>query len=485
MCWMSAMRLKKFHSWSITSQLAWIYTLSSFGILALTVFALYWIFTTRLEAENYQFLQNKVLILKNLLHTKPANVATLNEETVLEPPIYHYYVRVVDATGYTIIETPGMDQIAPQNVFSTLFVNTTEETQVRYWRPHQKKSNHGKHNSRFLLLNTAVKIYPANESQFFIQIAMDISAQQKMIEDYQRDMVIVLLIGIIGSAAVVIVVTRKGLRPLADITQSTQRISIAQLKERLNPADWPRELTQLAIAFNHMMDRIEEGFTRLSQFSGDLAHELRTPITNLRGEAEVALSRSRSPEEYRKVLESSLEEFERLSRLIKNLLFLARAENPQMAIQLSRIEIDSVLQEIRDFYSISAEEKAITIRCESHGLTMNADRQLLGQVLSNLVANALQYTPAGGMITLIAQRGADQRIHLSVSDTGQGIPPEHIPRLFDRFYRVDSARSLQTGGTGLGLAIVKSIMDLHKGQIVIASQLGQGTTITLIFPAVG
>ncbi len=472
------MWIKKFHRWSITSQLAWIYTLSSFIILALTVLAIYWIFTTRLENENNQFLQNKVFILQKLLHAKPATVANLTQEVVVEPPIYHYYARVLDATGNIIIETPGMQKVAPVGIFPPIS-RIENQIQIRYWKSHQKKSDHQKH---FLLVNAGTKTYPAGESQPFIQIAMDISAQREMIESYQRDMGIVLLIGILGSAAVVVFVTRKGLRPLADITRSTQRISISQLKERLNPADWPRELAQLAIAFNLMMDRIEEGYIRLSQFSGDLAHELRTPITNLRGEAEVALSRSRSNEEYRKVLESSLEEFEKLSRMIKNLLFLARAEDPHRVIHLSPIDIDAVFEDIRDFYSPSAEEKGVNLECENYGFSLSADRQLLGQMLSNLVANALQYTPAGGTVKLSAQKTVENQIQIAVSDTGQGIPEEHISRIFDRFYRVDTARSQQTGGTGLGLAIVKSIMDLHKGQVKIESQLGHGTTIFLIFP---
>jgi two-component system, OmpR family, heavy metal sensor histidine kinase CusS len=471
-------RPKKFRCWSLTAQLALIYTLSIFGILILTVLSIYWIFTTRLEHENMQFLQNKIFVLQKLLHTNPTTIANLTEEVVIEPPIYHYYSRVLDANGRIIIETPGMRRVAPQSIFLQN-PETGGSMQVHYWRPHKDKVDHQKH---FLLVNAESKTNFHRESTLFIQIAMDISGQREMVESYQRDMGIVLLMGILSSAAIVILVTKKGLRPLTAITQSTQRISIAQLQERLNPADWPRELTHLAMAFNLMMDRIEEGFTRLSQFSGDLAHELRTPITNLQGEAEVALSRPRTKEEYRRVLESSLEEFERLSRLIKNLLFLARAENPQMVIHAATIEIEDLFQDIRDFYSVSAEEKGVTICCNSQELSLRADRQLIGQALSNLVANALRHTLPGGTITLAAQCIGHQYIQLSVSDTGEGIPTEHLPRLFDRFYRVDSARSLQTGGTGLGLSIVKSIMDLHKGQVTLTSELGQGTTVRLLFP---
>lgn len=463
---------KKFHQWSILSQLAWVYILSSFGILALTILLLYWIFTTRLENENDQFLRNKLAILQRLSNTYLPTDPALHEEIVIEPPLYHYFSRIVGENNQMLIETPGMNEKIPMAAFNKNN-KITNTVQIKQWKAPKKIEGHEKH---YLLLSAGIS---ADEPKKFIQIAMDISSQRKMIEGYQRDMMLVLIMSIMGSASIVIFLTGRGLRPLAEMTKSIRYISIAQLKERLNPADWPTELSNLAGDFNNMMNRIEEGVIRLSQFSADLAHELRTPINNLIGEAEVILSRPRSSAEYQKTIESSLEEFSRLSRLINNLLFLARAENPQMAITYSWIEIDPLIENIRDFYLAIAEEKSITMSCQKSCLQVKADRQLLGQALSNLVANALQYTPQGGIITLVAHRLSNQKIQILVGNTGQGIPPEHLPHLFDRFYRVDSARSWQTGGTGLGLAIVKSIMDLHKGRVDITSQTNEGVMVTL------
>ena len=185
---------------------------------------------------------------------------------------------------------------------------------------------------------------PENKQQWYIQIAKDISEQSAIIEDTQESLIIILLLGMVVSVVISILVTRKNLQPLLKITDSIHRITVTQLKQRLEPALWPSELSVLALAFNRMLDRIEEGFTRLSQFSSDLAHELRTPINNLIGEAEIALSKSRSNEDYRSTLESSLEECHRLAHMIENLLFLARAENPSQKIDCSWINVQDYLR---------------------------------------------------------------------------------------------------------------------------------------------
>lgn len=449
---------KKFRQRTLTVQLTWIYTLVSCGILTLTMSSLYYIFVDRLHKENTLFLNNKATFIQALSSDLVPNNLALKQEIEVEPLLYHYYARLLDDNGHIILETPGMSQIAPVSTFQVMPSGE--------W----KSSRNHKH---YLLFSTSS-----------VQIAKDIHQQHEMIEADQQDIILILLIELFISAVVVIWVTRRGLKPLMNITHSIERVSTAQLKERLDPTDWPRELSHLANGFNQMVDRIEKGVGRLTQFSGDLAHELRTPINNLRGEAEVALSRPRTNEEYQKVLESSLEEFERLSRMINSLLFLARAENPQTAIILSEVDMDGLLQDIHDFYLVSAEEKNITIEYEKTCLRMKADRQLLGQALGNLVANALRYSPPGSNITLMAKQLGDQII-ISVIDVGQGIPSQSIPRLFDRFYRLDSSRSWQTGGFGLGLSIVKSIMDLHQGLVKIASEVGKGTAVHLIFPSIG
>jgi two-component system heavy metal sensor histidine kinase CusS len=204
---------------------------------------------------------------------------------------------------------------------------------------------------------------------------------------------------------------------------------------------------------------------------------LRTPINNLRGEAEVALARSRAPEDYQSVLASSLEEFERLSRMIDNLLFMARADDPQEAIHRIRFDTRQAIEAVREFYEAVAEERDVEVTC-CGAAWLRGEPMLFRRAVSNLLGNALRYTPAHGRIHLAVSTHNDQCVELSVRDTGSGIAAEHLAKVFDRFYRIENS----PGGTGLGLAIVQSIMRLHGGAATIQSELGQGTTVTLKFP---
>jgi two-component system heavy metal sensor histidine kinase CusS len=227
-----------------------------------------------------------------------------------------------------------------------------------------------------------------------------------------------------------------------------------------------------------MLERLEDSFTRLSQFSADLAHELRTPIANLLGEAEVALTRPRTPEEYRAVIESSVSECERLSGLVDNLLFLARAEAADRHIKPEMFDGRTAVEKIVAMYEPIAEEQGVRLTSGGGG-EIYADPMLFSRALNNLLENALRFTPAGGSIS-ISIDAESTASRLSVQDTGSGIPAEHLPRVFDRFYRVDSARSSR--GSGLGLALVKSIVQLHGGTAKIESETDRGTRVTLTFP---
>jgi two-component system heavy metal sensor histidine kinase CusS len=231
-----------------------------------------------------------------------------------------------------------------------------------------------------------------------------------------------------------------------------------------------------------MLDRLEDSFDRLSRFSADLAHELRTPVTNLRGEVEVALGKPRSPEEYREVLGSCLEETVRLAGIIDSLLFLARAESAGAQIRRERVDVGRELSVVCDFYEAAASERGVSLHIAPRGeVAADVDRTLLQRALGNLVENSLAHTPAGGSVTLSAER-REAAVRIDVADTGSGIAPEHLPRLFDRFYRVDHSRSAGKGGTGLGLAIVKSIAELHGGLARVESVPGQGTRVVLLLP---
>jgi two-component system, OmpR family, heavy metal sensor histidine kinase CusS len=199
------------------------------------------------------------------------------------------------------------------------------------------------------------------------------------------------------------------------------------------------------------------------------------------GEAEVALTRTRTPEEYQQLLGSSLEEYAKLARMIDSLLFLARAESPETHIACTLFDARKELEALQDFYDAMAEEYEVEVFCQGHALVY-ADPILFRRALSNLLSNGLQYTPRGGTVTLSVTQADDGTVIVRVRDTGIGIAPEHLPKIFDRFYRVDPARSQRRPGMGLGLAIVKSIMALHGGTITVESVPHQGTTITLRFP---
>src|SRR4029453_13982588 len=240
----------------------------------------------------------------------------------------------------------------------------------------------------------------------------------------------------------------------------------------------PRELQPMAIAFDEMLKRLDDSFTRLSQFSADLAHELRTPIANMLGEAQVALSRDRSSAEYRETIESTIGECERLSGIVDNLLFVARAEGARGRVEREGLgaggepvegkgfDARAAVEKIAAFYETIAEDRHVAIRCSGQG-QISADPALFERAVGNLVDNALRFTPENGSIQIaLAERTKD--FEVVVSDNGSGIAPEHLPRVFDRFYRAESSRG--SDGAGLGLALVKSIVDLHGGAARIQSE---------------
>jgi two-component system heavy metal sensor histidine kinase CusS len=380
---------------------------------------------------------------------------------------------VLDEQGHVQLETSEMKDLLPVSMFPapTAIANQPLNTIKRELPPRRS----------FLLLSVKAPMGPAGRESRTLQIALDVSTRAALMADYRRKLLLMLVLGLVFAAVVGSWLARKGAQPLVEITKSARHITASQLHERIVVSQWPAELAELAAAINAMLDRLEDSFTRLSQFSGDLAHELRTPINNLRGEAEVALARSRRPEDYQEILTSSLEEYERLSRMIDGLLFLARSDHPNTVVERvmfdARKEVDSVCE----FYEALAREQEVQVTCEGQA-SINGDPLLFRRAVSNLLANALRHTPAQGAVRLALQPLPHAGAELSVSDSGPGIAPEHLPRVFDRFYRANQSRSTTQDGIGLGLAIVQSIMRLHGGTATVCSQLGKGSTFTLRFP---
>jgi two-component system heavy metal sensor histidine kinase CusS len=287
--------------------------------------------------------------------------------------------------------------------------------------------------------------------------------------------------GLAALAAIVLsyVLVRRALRPLRRISQEAGRITADGLSTRLDENQTAPELHDLSVSLNGMLARLQRGFELLSHYTENLAHDLRTPVNNLRGQTEVALSRPRSVEDYQALLASNLEEYERLTRMIENVLFLARAGNAQIALRRSELALGEQLGQVAAYFEDLAGEGGVSLKVEAPG-TIEADPVLFRRALSNLVSNALRYTPSGGLIELTAARVPGGTV-VTVSNPGPRIPPEQLDKVFERFYRGDEARSNSADSMGLGLAIVRSIMDLHQGKALAESSEGL-TRFSLLFP---
>ena len=303
---------------------------------------------------------------------------------------------------------------------------------------------------------------------------------------------------------------RRVLRPVDQMTQAARRIEAERLAERLEGAEADDELGRLARTLNEMLARLEAGFAQMRRFSADASHELRTPLTILKGEIEVALRSAREPAEYEQILASALEEVERMARLVDDLLMLSRADAGALRWDRELVELDRLVEEAAKQGEVLARGREVQVAIQGlEPLIAHGDEQRLRQLLLNLVDNAVKYTPPAGRVTLSLRRvGGEidglpapspgavpghpiiqspnhppvEWAEITVSDTGVGIPPEALPRVFERFYRVDGARSREAGGTGLGLCIAKTIAAAHAGTIRVQSAPGVGSTFTVRLP---
>lgn len=333
----------------------------------------------------------------------------------------------------------------------------------------------------------------------FIDVLLDRWTDAALLEGYRRELTMLLGAALAGSALLGFWIARRGLRPLQTLASAMSRVDVQALDHPIDmtgTADGaPTEVIALVASFETMRERLNRAFAALTQFSTELAHEFRTPLHILLQQTEVALSRSRTPDEYRDVLASSLEELHRLNRMVDDILFLARAEDPRARINRTSLPVATELADIVDYLEPLASEGGVGLVAEpAEAIVVSADRMLLRRALVNVVTNAIRHTPSGGTVTLAAERRGEA-VAIEVRDTGMGIPAAELSRVFDRYFRVmdgafdtaadqDIARDAErTGGTGLGLAIVRGIMSLHGGTASVRSTPGRGTWVTLVFPS--
>jgi heavy metal sensor kinase len=269
-------------------------------------------------------------------------------------------------------------------------------------------------------------------------------------------------------------------KPLKHIIGTVRTISAENLKNRIDIPDTRDEIKKLADTFNTMLDKLDNSFTSQKQLIQDISHELRTPLTIIRGEIEVALKRERGSGDYQAVLQSSLEEIQRISAIVENLLVLSRFDSQEVPLDMKRISLTALLQDIIADVKLIADKKKLMLELSADGgCSITADEGQLRRAFLNIIDNAIKYTPAGGRITVSVERDA-LGLHVRIADTGPGIQKENIPLIFNRFYRVDRSRSSE--GFGLGLSIAKSIVQAHKATISVDSEYGKGTTFTVTLP---
>lgn len=456
---------------SLTLRLTLLFALASAFVLFLLGLLIGNAVERHFEEQDLEVLSGKMQLAKHILERSPGGQLKEPLAQQLDDALTGHHgliVAVYGANGETLYANEAMT-FPPD-----FLVTTTSPKQVQpvKWTTDDGLPWRG--------ISSVAKLDAGSGTSYTVAIATEISHHEHFMTSFRQTLwgfmgLATLAMGLLGWFAV-----RRGLIPLQAIKHQAAEITANRLHTRLPVESIPVELADLADTLNGMLSRLEESFQRLSDFSSDLAHELRTPVSNLLTQTQVTLSKARSADDYRDILASNAEEFERLSRTISDMLFLAKADNKQIIPHQEPIDLAEEIGDLLEYYDVLAEEKAITLSLSGNGHLLG-DRLMLRRAVSNLLSNALRHTPNGGSVTVQIDKGDDDMTHIAVENTGSEIPQEHLPRLFDRFYRVDSSRQRTTESSGLGLAITQSIVTAHGGSVGVRSEDGK-TRFTLSLP---
>ncbi|EDJ1003767.1 two-component sensor histidine kinase [Salmonella enterica] len=422
-------------------------------------------------------------ILENPEESEQQKIDKMN---IILPSYRHISVLLLGPGNHFIYRSP--DGLALMPVISTAgFADAKSSGEVFQWSddrmPHNIFMRDDKSMSQpsWRIMVSTVNVSDGMEIKkdtLLIALSIDFHLHYLDVLKYK-----LLLIALLMSLLIILTVyfaVHKGHQPLRNVSMKIKNITSDNLDVRLDPACVPIELEQLVISFNSMISRIEDVFTRQANFSADIAHEIRTPITNLVTQTEIALSQQRSEKELRDVLYSSLEEHNRMAKMVSDMLFLAQAENNQLIPEKIPLDLRVEIIKVFDFFEALAEEREVGLVLDGNTGIVEGDRLMLRRVINNLLSNAIRYTPAGHSVVVHIHENTEW-VKLTVENPGTPVPKECLPRLFDRFYRVDPSRQRKSEGNGIGLAIVKSIVVAHKGKISVASDL-HSTRFTLTLP---
>lgn len=414
-------------------------------------------------------LQEKQHLIEEILRNAPS--AQEARWRLVEALSYHHglYAQVTNAQEELLFQSKGF----PVDAQSTPAEPAMGAESFGTW----KRGSSIYHTWRF----EATPAYsPASAATLRVLIATDTDHHTQFLQDLRRDLALYVAAAIIVCGFLSWLAARQGLAPLREMRSRAAEVTSLKLSERMPVQAVPVEMADLAQELNRMLDRLQEDFQRLTDFSSDLAHELRTPISNLLTQTQVALTTKRDAATYRDILASNAEEFQRLARMVADMLFLAKTERGVDLPHKERFSARQDAMALLEFYEAVAEEKCIRLRLEGDG-DVEGDRLMFRRALSNLLSNALRHTPEAGTITVNIAATADSTV-VSVENTGPDIDPKMLPRLFDRFYRADPARPHPDAeGSGLGLAITRAIAEAHGGHVTVTSSHGR-TCFALVFP---
>ena len=446
-----------------------------FGIVAAVVFSGFgWLIEDSIKhhfaEQDSSELESITRAVETALFTgPPGDDHTLLERRFNDILVGHHgaFLHITGPGGKTIYASNGPNLstlVQPDSDYN-------ETGSVQEWRD-------GSHRFRVLTQRLTANS-PSSDRAYFIAVAVPIDYHLQFLAGFRHTLWLMIATGIAITSLMGWIAVRQGHAPLHAIVTRIRQISASELNTRLSPETLPKELTDLAVSFNEMLERMEAAFLRLSNFSADIAHDLRTPVTSMMTQTQVALSRTRTVEEYQEILYSNIEEYEHMAQMINDMLFLAKTDNDPGNLSNTEVDLASEVSVLFEFYEAWAEERGVALKLEGTA-TASGDQLMLRRALGNLLSNAIRHTQSGETVQVVLDTSENGETAIVVENPGTEIPPEHLPKLFDRFYRIDPSR--QESGTGLGLAIVKSIIDAHRGSIKVTSSTGM-TRFQVFLPA--
>ena len=456
-------------SWSIARRLALLHILAVLVSYILFGVLFYSERMKQLEQESFADLAAERASIVAMMGQPDARVLVGYEVRTeqFEPENLRPFIRILDRGGRILLESPWLERAIPRGVFPP------PGTALR-WR--------NREGDGYLLESFRLPGRLFGGPGGVLQLAVNTHEEKELGNQLRLTLAVFILCGILFAFCCAYFIVRLAMKPLDDISRTARNITRNRLDTRIDDTSLPVELVSLVDSFNSMLERLEDSFSRLSHYSANLAHELRTPINNLMIESDIALAKERTPQEYQRVIASGLEEYGRLSWTVDRLLFLARADLETCELDRQRLDLREEIEDIFDYFFDTACGSGVILELQGAG-ELFADQTLFRRAVSNLISNSIAYTPIGGAIVVTVEQADDLSIRVSVADSGCGIDEVHLPKVFGRFYRVDADGTASTVGTGLGLAIVKTIMQMHGGTAKINSEPGKGTTVTLEFPA--